>query len=279
MSAAALPSVRGALETSGLVPVDARVLLAHVLGCDRAWLIAHAGDVLSRDAAQAFFALAKRRRDGEPVAYLIGRREFWGLDLAVTPAVLIPRPETETLVEVALARLPVDRGVRVLDLGTGSGAIALALARERPQAEVVATDLSPEALDVARGNAARLGIGNVAFLRSDWYAGVPPDRYDAIVANPPYIALDDPHLRDGDLRFEPRGALASGVTGLSALATIVAGARDRLVPGGFLAVEHGFDQGDAVRGLFEASGFVAVEASRDLAGIWRVVVGQAAATP
>jgi len=279
VSAAALPSVRGALETSGLVPVDARVLLAHVLGCDRAWLMAHAGDALSRDAAEAFFALAKRRRDGEPVAYLTGRREFWGLDLAVTPAVLIPRPETETLVEVALARLPVDRGVRVLDLGTGSGAIALALAHERPQAEVLATDVAPEALDVARGNAARLAIGNVTFLRSDWYAGVPPDRYDAIVANPPYIAQGDPHLRNGDLRFEPHGALASGVTGLSALATIVAGARDRLVPGGFLAVEHGFDQGDAVRGLFEASGFVAVEASRDLAGIWRVVVGQAPATP
>ena len=278
MSAAALPSVRGALETSGLVPVDARVLLAHVLGCDRAWLMAHAGDALSRDAAQAFFALAKRRRDGEPVAYLTGRREFWGLDLAVTPAVLIPRPETETLVEVALARLPVDRGVRVLDLGTGSGAIALALAHERPQAEILATDVAPEALDVARGNAARLAIGNVTFLRSDWYAGVLPDRYDAIVANPPYIALDDPHLREGDLRFEPRGALASGVTGLSALATTVGGARDRLVPGGFLAVEHGFDQGDAVRKLFEASRFVAVEASRDLAGIWRVVVGQAPAT-
>jgi len=249
-----------------------------VLGCDRAWLMAHAGDALSRDAAQAFFALAKRRRDGEPVAYLTGRREFWGLDLTVTPAVLIPRPETETLVEVALARLPVDRGVRVLDLGTGSGAIALALAHERPQAEILATDVAPEALDVARGNAARLAIGNVTFLRSDWYAGVPPDRYDAIVANPPYIALGDPHLREGDLRFEPRGALASGVTGLSALATTVGGARDRLVPGGFLAVEHGFDQGDAVRKLFEASRFVAVEASRDLAGIWRVVVGQAPAT-
>jgi release factor glutamine methyltransferase len=249
-----------------------------VLGCDRAWLVAHASDPLPRDAAQAFFALAKRRRDGEPVAYLTGRREFWGLDLAVTPAVLIPRPETETLVEVALARLPVARGVRVLDLGTGSGAIALALARERPQAEVVATDVSPEALDVARGNAARLAIGNVAFLQSDWYAGMPPDRFDAIVANPPYIAQGDPHLRDGDLRFEPRGALASGVTGLSALVAIVAGARDRLAPGGFLAVEHGFDQGDAVRGLFEASGFVAVEASRDLAGIWRVVTGQALAT-
>jgi release factor glutamine methyltransferase len=168
--------------------------------------------------------------------------------------------------------------VRLLDLGTGSGAIALALARERPQAEVVATDVSTEALDVASGNAARLAIGNVAFLRSDWYAGVPPDRFDAIVANPPYIAQGDPHLREGDLRFEPPGALASGVTGLSALATIVAGAPDRLVPGGFLAVEHGFDQSDAVRGLFGAAGFTAVEGFRDLAGIWRVVVGQAPAT-
>jgi release factor glutamine methyltransferase len=249
-----------------------------VLGCDRAWLIAHAGDALSRDAAEAFFALAKRRRDGEPVAYLTGRREFWGLDLTVTPAVLIPRPETETLVEVALARLPVDRSVRVLDLGTGSGAIALAIARERPRAEVVATDVSTEALDIARGNADRLAIGNVAFVRSDWYAEVPAGPYDAIVTNPPYIALDDPHLRDGDLRFEPRGALVSGVTGLAALAVIVAGARDRLVPGGFLAVEHGFDQGDAVRGLFEAAGCTAIEGFRDLAGIRRVVAGEGPAT-
>jgi release factor glutamine methyltransferase len=273
------PTVRGALETSGLVPVDARVLLAHVLGCDRAWLIAHAGDALSRDAADAFFALAKRRRLGEPVAYLTGRREFWGLELAVTPAVLIPRPETETLVEVALARLQADRGVRVLDLGTGSGAIALAIAKERPQAEVTATDVSAEALAVARANAARLGLANVAFAHADWYAGVPGGPYDAIVANPPYIAQDDPHVRDGDLRFEPRGALVSGVTGLAALATIVAGARDRLVPGGCLAVEHGHDQDDAVRGLFVAAGFTAVEGFRDLAGIRRVVAGQARATP
>jgi len=269
------PSVRGAIESSGLVPVDARVLLAHVLGCTRAWLVAHAGDRLGREQAQAFFALAKRRRDGEPVAYLTGCREFWGLDLTVTPAVLIPRPETETLVEVALARLPVDRGVRILDLGTGSGALALALARERPLAEVVATDVSPDALEVAHGNARRLATGNVAFVRSDWYADVPPGRHDAIVSNPPYIAQDDPHLREGDLRFEPRGALASGVTGLSALAAIVAGARDRLAPGGFLAVEHGFDQGDAVSRLFEASGLVAIERFRDLAGLWRVVAGRA----
>jgi release factor glutamine methyltransferase len=274
----ATPSVRGAIEASGLVPVDARVLLAHVLGCDRAWLVAHGGDPLTREQAQAFFALAKRRRDGEPVAYLTGRREFWGLDLAVTPAVLIPRPETETLVEAVLARLPADARARALDLGTGSGAIALAIAKERPQAEVIATDASPDALDVARANAVRLGLGNVAFLRSDWYADVPPGRYDAIVANPPYIDPADPHLAAGDLRFEPRGALTPGSTGLSALAAIVAGAPGRLAPGRLLAVEHGFDQGGQVRALFDAAGFVAVESCRDLAGLWRVVAGRSPAT-
>jgi release factor glutamine methyltransferase len=271
------PSVRGAIESSGLVPVDARVLLQHVLGCDRAWLVAHGADALTRDQAETFLALAKRRRDGEPIAYLTGRREFWGLDLAVTPAVLIPRPETETLVEVALARLPADRPLRVLDLGTGSGAIALAIAKERPLAAVTATDASAEALEVARGNAARLGLANVAFVRSDWYAAVPSGRFDAIVSNPPYIAPGDPHLADGDLRFEPRSALTPGATGLSALAAIVAGARERLVPSGALAVEHGFDQVEAVRGLFEDAGFVAVEAFRDLAGLWRVVAGRAPA--
>ena len=274
----ATPSVRGAIEASGLVPVDARVLLAHVLDCDRAWLVAHGGDPLTREQAQAFFALAKRRRDGEPVAYLTGRREFWGLDLAVTPAVLIPRPETETLVEAVLARLPADARVRVLDLGTGSGAIALAIAKERPLARVTATDVSPEALDVARANAARLGLGNATFVRSDWYAGAPDGPYDAIVANPPYIDPADPHLVQGDLRFEPRGALTPGSTGLSALAAIVAGASGRLAPGGLLAVEHGFDQGERVRALFDDAGFVAVEAFRDLAGLWRVVAGRSPAT-
>jgi release factor glutamine methyltransferase len=270
------PSVRGAIESSGLVQVDARVLLQHVLGCDRAWLAAHAGDELAREHADAFFALAKRRREGEPVAYLVGHREFWGLDLAVTPAVLIPRPETETLVEAALARLPSDRPTRVLDLGTGSGAIALAIARERPRAEVTATDVSPDALEIARGNAARLGLRNVAFLRSDWYASLPApaEAFDAIVSNPPYIAPDDPHLTEGDLRFEPRAALTPGSTGLSALAAIVAGAPGRLAPGGLLAVEHGYDQSEAVRGLFASAGLRSVEALRDLAGVWRVVLGR-----
>ena len=203
-------TVRAALAQSGLVPVDAQVLLAHVLGVNRAWLIAHAADALDATGAAAFMALAKRRRDGEPVAYLTGTREFWGLALAVTPAVLIPRPETETLVELALARLPADRPIAVLDLGTGSGALALAIAHERPHARVTATDVSPDALAVAEGNARRLGLGNVAFLRSDWYAAVPVGPFDAIVSNPPYVAAGDPHLADGDLRFEPAEALSPG---------------------------------------------------------------------
>ena len=207
-------TVRAALAQSGLVPVDAQVLLAHALGVNRAWLIAHAADPLPAASAAAFLALAKRRRDGEPVAYLTGIREFWGLPLAVTPAVLIPRPETETLVELALARLPPDRPVSVLDLGTGSGAVALAIARERPRARVVATDVSPDALAVARDNARRLGIANVAFLRSDWYEALPAEsRFDAVVSNPPYVRAGDPHLGEGDLRFEPAAALSPGGDG------------------------------------------------------------------
>jgi release factor glutamine methyltransferase len=268
-------TVRAALAQSGLVPVDAQVLLAHVLGVNRAWLIAHAADALDATGAAAFMALAKRRRDGEPVAYLTGMREFWGLALAVTPAVLIPRPETETLVELALARLPADRPIAVLDLGTGSGALALAIAHERPHAQVTATDVSPDALAVADGNARRLGLGNVAFLHSDWYAAVPAGPFDAIVSNPPYVAAGDPHLATGDLRFEPAGALCPGGDGLGALRIIVGGARERLVPGGTLAVEHGHDQSDAVQALFADAGFDGIVLARDLAGIRRVVAGQA----
>ncbi|CAG0950105.1 Release factor glutamine methyltransferase [Burkholderiales bacterium] len=269
-------SVRRALAQCGLVPVDAQVLLAHALGVDRAWLVAHATDPLPRERAGAFFDLAKRRRDGEPVAYLVGRREFHGLDLRVTPAVLVPRPETETLVDVALERLPRDRPVDVADLGTGSGAIALAIASARPLARVLATDVSQDALAVARGNAARLGLSNVAFAPGDWYAALAPDAgaFDLVAANPPYVAADDAHLSEGDLRFEPAQALTPGGDGLDALRTIVAGARSHLRAGGWLAVEHGFDQSDAVRALFAEAGFEAVEVRRDLAGIPRVVAGR-----
>jgi release factor glutamine methyltransferase len=268
-------TVRSALAQSGLVPLEAQVLLAHALGRDRAWLAAHATDALARDDAERFFALARRRRGGEPVAYLTGCREFWGLMLGVTPAVLVPRPETETLVEAALARLPSDRPLRVLDLGTGSGAIALALAHERPRAEVIATDASEAALAVAGDNAARLGIANVRFLRSDWYAQLPDGaRFDAIVSNPPYVATGDPHLTEGDLPFEPASALLAGADGLSALRTIVAGAPSRLAPAGWLLVEHGYDQAAAARALLEGAGFEALASLRDLAGIPRVAAGR-----
>ena len=274
-------TVRRALAQSGLVPIDAQVLLAHVLRANRAWLVAHATDALPRAAADVFFDLAKRRRDGEPVAYLTGRREFHGLDLVVTPAVLIPRPETETLVDCALERLPVDRAISVADLGTGSGAIALAIAKARPLARVMATDASDAALAVARSNGVRLGLGNVSYASGDWYDALGDDRagFDAIVANPPYVAAGDAHLGEGDLRHEPALALTPGDDGFGAFRLIVAGAPDRLVPGGWLVVEHGYDQSDAVRALFADAGLVAIEARRDLAGLPRVVAGRKAQEP
>lgn len=275
-----IPTVSAALAQSGLVPLDAQVLLGHVVGRDRAWLIAHGADVLAWEQWAAFGALARRRQNGEPVAYLTGTREFWGLRLCVTPAVLIPRPETEALVELALARLPADRDLRVLDLGTGSGAIALAIAHERPRAHVLATDVSADALDVARDNATALGLRNVRFVKSDWYERVAVEWQDGafhlIASNPPYIAAADPHLDQGDVRFEPQRSLTPGGDGMGAFRKIVAGACELLVAGGTLAVEHGYDQSHEVRRLFAAAGFSDIVAQRDLAGIPRVAAGVAA---
>lgn len=269
-------TVRQALMHSGLVPVDAQVLMAHALSRDRAWLAAHATDALPRSCADTFFVLAKRRRDGEPVAYLTGTREFRGLALAVTPDVLIPRPETETLVESALDHLPRGTPLRMLDLGTGSGAIALAVARERPDARILATDRSAAALAVARGNAGRAGVDNVRFVLADWYDGIAGDDgpFDVIVSNPPYVAIGDAHLTQGDLRFEPIDALAAGRDGLDALRRVIGGARGWLVDGGTLIVEHGYDQRDAVGDLIREAGFSAVESRRDLSGIPRVCIAR-----
>ena len=268
-------TVRRALAQAGLVPIDAQVLLAHVLAKDRAWLVAHDTDALDRGVLDRFFALAKRRRDGEPVAYLTGRREFHGLDLTVSPSVLIPRPETETLVEAALARLPADRPLRLLDLGTGSGAIALALAHALPRAHVLGVDASPAAVAVAQDNAARHSLANARFVHGDWYRGIGDGvRFDAIVSNPPYVAERDPHLAQGDLRFEPPAALTAGPDGLGALRPIVAGAPAHLAAGGWLIVEHGYDQADAVRALLGDAGFTALASLRDLAGIPRVGAGR-----
>ena len=265
-------TVRQALTQAGVAPIDAQVLLAHVLRVDRAWLIAHATDALAHAQVEQFFSLARQRRDGEPVAYLTGWREFWGLSLAVDRSVLIPRPETETLVECALRRLPADRPLRVLDLGTGSGAIALAVAQERSRADVLATDRSAAALVVAGKNADRMKLANVRWLQSDWYAELPAEgaRFELIASNPPYIAEGDAHLREGDVRFEPRAALCAGADGLDALRIIIGGARKRLVEGGALVVEHGYDQADAVRDLMVGAGLSSVESLRDLAGIPRV---------
>ncbi len=270
-------SVRRAQVASGLVPLDAQVLLAHVLDVPRAWLAAHASDTLRAQAADAFFELARRRRDGEPVAYLTGVREFWGLSLRVTADVLIPRPETETLVELSLSLIPAAASANILDLGTGSGAIALSLAHERPQARVTGVDISAVALAVARDNARRLAIGNADFLSSDWFAGLGDGRFDLIVANPPYVGSADPHLQDGDVRFEPRVALSPGGDGLTALRAIIAGARAHLVAGGHLVVEHGYDQSAAVQALFRDAGFGGISIRNDLAGIARVVAGSSPA--
>ncbi|MGH8073891.1 MAG: peptide chain release factor N(5)-glutamine methyltransferase [Lysobacter sp.] len=259
---------------AGLEPGDAELLLAHVLGRPRSWLYAHGDDALDVATHARFEDLLARRRAGEPVAYLTGHRGFWRFDLQVSPATLIPRPETELLVELALARLPADRPLRIADLGTGSGAIALALAHERPKAHVLATDASADALSIATTNAQTLALVNVRFLQGDWFAPVVAETFDLIASNPPYIADDDVHLGEGDLRFEPRSALASGSDGLDALRRIAAEAPTYLEPGGWLLLEHGWDQGDAVRELLAAAGLVEVETVRDLEQRDRISVGR-----
>ena len=255
--------------------VDAELLLAHVLGVSRGWLFAHADDDLAPDRQAAFDALVARRAAGEPVAYLVGLRGFWSLDLKVTPATLIPRPETELLVDLALEKLPAGRTLRVADLGTGSGAIALAIAHERPHADVVATDASAAALEVARANAAAHGLDRVDFRLGAWCTPLGDARFDLIASNPPYIADADPHLARGDLRFEPRSALAAGIDGLDDIRTLARDATAHLVDGGWLLLEHGFDQGRVVRDLLHAAGFVDVETRQDLEGRDRVTLGRA----
>lgn len=263
---------RGARSLRGDEPrMEAEMLLIRVLGFSRAWLVAHSDDEIDEAHRAAFDALIARRARGEPVAYLTGTRGFHALELRVTPDVLVPRPETELLVDLALARIPVDAECRIADLGTGSGAIALAIARARPNARALATDASDRALAVARENARHLGLTNVEFAQGDWCVALAEARdLDLIVSNPPYIAENDPHLRQGDLRFEPHAALASGADGLDAIRSIVRDARAHLRKGGWLLLEHGFEQGAAVRLLLEQSGYREVFTERDLEGRERV---------
>lgn len=268
--AACLQEARRRVETA-----EASLLLGHVLGRGAAWLYAHDDALVPAAAAARFRGLVDRRVAGEPIAYLLGHRGFWTLDLAVTPATLVPRPETELLVELALARLDPSLPLRVADLGTGSGAIALAIASERPRASVVATDRSADALEVARRNAASHGLGaRVEFRTGDWFAPLAGERFDLIASNPPYIAEGDPHLEQGDLRHEPPAALSSGVDGLDAIRVLVSGAPAHLVAGGWLLLEHGHDQGPAVRALLVAAGFDAVATEADLEGRDRVARGR-----
>jgi release factor glutamine methyltransferase len=264
-------TVASVLRASGLPALEARVLLCHALGVPRAWLTAHDRDELSVDAVAKAQRLFARRHSGEPVAYLTREREFYGRRFAVSPAVLIPRPETELLVEAALERL--SQGASALDIGTGSGAIAITLALERTALHVAACDMSDQALAVARANAAALGA-RVEWLASDWLAAFHDRRFDVIVSNPPYIASADRHLSEGDLRFEPRSALEAGPTGLEAIRRIAADARGHLVDGGWLAFEHGYDQGETCVELLSLLGYCDIEDRRDLAGQPRVALAR-----
>jgi release factor glutamine methyltransferase len=263
-----------ALAGARLDAVDARALLRHACGVDDAYLVAHANEKLTAAQMGAFNALVARRAAGEPVAYIVGTREFFSLEFKVTPAVLIPRPETELLVEFALARCDAERACSVLDLGTGSGCIAIAVAKHLPRAQVVAVDSSADALAVARENAAHHSATNLELVASDWFGALGDRRFDLIVSNPPYIAAGDPHLSEGDLPAEPAPALVAGVDGLDCIRVIVAAAPRYLNRDGWLAIEHGYDQAERCRELLAGAGFEGVFSREDLAGIERISGGR-----
>jgi release factor glutamine methyltransferase len=253
--------------------IEVQCLLQAVLQVNRAYLFTHPEHLLNDEQQTRFAALFKRRLSGEPIAYLIGEREFYGLTFTVSPATLIPRPETELLVELALQRLPQHGACRVLDMGTGSGAIALSIGHARPNAEVVAIDATTAALEVAQFNAQRLNLSNVHLLHSDWFSALQDERFDIIVSNPPYIAADDAHLTQGDVRFEPRSALVSGTDGLDDIRRICTSAKAHLNVNGWLLFEHGYNQAEQVRALLQQAGFIKIFSARDLAGIERVSGG------
>ena len=254
--------------------IDARLLLQQALGVNHAWLIAHMSDVLTDAQSEAFEQLLSRRLAGEPIAYILGMREFYGLPLKTTPATLIPRPDTETLVEAALAKLPQDKPLKALDLGTGTGAVALAIAQNRPNTQMTAVDFSAEALSVAKENALNLSLERVRLMQSDWFSSSQGEKFDLIVSNPPYIAENDAHLTQGDLRFEPISALASGEDGLNDIRHIIQEAPNYLNPNGWLMLEHGYDQAEKVAELLKQHGFTQVSHARDLAGTLRVTFGR-----
>jgi release factor glutamine methyltransferase len=253
--------------------IEVQCLLQSVLKKPRSYLLAHPEQVLDAGQNAAYDSLLQRRLQGEPIAHILGEREFFGLNFKVTPATLIPRPDTELLVELALQRLPQGRACHVLDLGTGSGAIALSIAHSRPDAVVIAVDASEAALQVAQENAQRLGISNVSFKSSDWFSALEQQRFDMIVSNPPYIAADDEHLAQGDVRFEPMSALASGPDGLDDIRRIAEQAAAFLEYGAWLLLEHGYDQAEAVRNILKTNGYSEIFSAKDISGIERVSAG------
>ena len=271
--------IRAAAErfsSSDSARLDAELIMAHCLQKDRTWLFAWPEATLDEAQLQAFESLVSRREGGEPIAYILGYREFWGLNLACTPDTLIPRPDTELLVEIALSlELPAD--AKVLDLGTGTGAIALVLAHERVLWQVAACDIAAEAVALARRNAAALNLSRVEFFQSNWFDGLAGHGgYDLIVANPPYVEKNSPWLTQGDVRFEPNRALVSGKDGLDDIRTIVAQAPKQLKPAAWLLLEHGFEQGSAVAHLLQTAGFESVRTAQDLAGLARATCGKKA---
>ena len=254
--------------------IDAEVLMQHVTEKPLAWLVSHADSLASTDHMREYHELVAKRYKGQPIAYITGVKEFWSLKLKVTPDVLIPRPDTETLVEQALILLKNKKFPKELDLGTGSGAIALAIAKERPDARVLAVDSSAAALDIARENAASVGVRNVRFQQSNWLHDIDIHNFALIASNPPYVEANDPHLSQGDLRFEPSQALIGGGDGLDDLRRITMGSLNYLKPGGTLLVEHGFNQADAVRELFQTAAYQKIEHFRDLHGLTRCTLGR-----
>lgn len=268
-----LSEARIALSSQAEGRLEAEVLLSHVLGVSRAWIYANADQAVEDQHSEQFSGCVERRASGEPLAYITGTREFWSLSLKITNDVLVPRPETELLVETALELIPPGASWRIADLGTGSGAVALALAHERPHCEIHATDISAPALRVARENALRLDLQRIHFHQGSWFEAL-PGRFRVLVSNPPYIANADPHLRLGDCRFEPKVALSPGDDGMSAIESIATGARVALETNGFLAFEHGYDQGQQSRTLLKKLGYREVRTVTDLASLERVTVGR-----
>ena len=263
------------LQASSESPsLDAEVLLCKALGRERIYLRAWDDAELSLSELQAYQALVNDRNQGVPIAYLTGNREFWSRDFLVSPDVLIPRPDTELLIELSLALTPQNQPYKIMDLGTGSGIIAVTLAAERPHAKISAIDISLAALQIAQANATRHKTEHIQFYQSNWFADVPNGRYDLIVSNPPYLAEKDDHLTQGDLRFEPKIALISGTTGLGDISAIAEAALKRLTIGGYLLVEHGYNQQESVQNIFLALGYHKVQTHCDLSGLPRVTSGQ-----